>query len=208
MPAPIKLPRKHDVNHTLFEDIQGLFLGCSMASIGFICLAHLGLITGQSAGAALIISYIFNISFGAVFFVINIPFYIFAYFRLGLSFTIKSLLCIAFVSIAAEYLPQFIQFEELNPIVGILIFGINVGLGLLACIRHEGSLGGISVIALIIQDKTNFKAGWFQLIVDFIIFTIAVFFFPLSIILYSFLGSCILNLVLAMNHRRDRYIAR
>lgn len=206
MPAPMTIDLDA-VAHTPLEDAQGLTVGCFLTSVGLVFLTQLGFLTGQTAGIALLIAYPTGWSFGLVFFLINLPFYIFAYMRLGLEFTLKSLLCVTAVSLLADYLPLFIVFERLNPIVGTLVFGVTVGLGLLACFRHKGSLGGMGVLALVIQDSTGFKAGYFQILVDVAIFAVAMFMFPASVVAYSLLGALVLNGVIAFNHRRDRYVA-
>ncbi|NRB01039.1 MAG: YitT family protein [Rhodobacteraceae bacterium] len=206
MPAPMTIDLDA-VAHTPLEDVQGLTIGCFLTSVGLVFLTHLGFLTGQTAGIALLIAYPMGWSFGVVFFLINLPFYVFAYLRLGLEFTLKSLFCVTAVSVLSDYLPLYIVFESLNPIIGTLVFGVTVGLGLLACFRHKGSLGGLGVLALVIQDRTGFKAGYVQLLVDVAIFAVAVFIFPASVVAYSLLGAVVLNGVIAFNHRRDRYVA-
>jgi uncharacterized membrane-anchored protein YitT (DUF2179 family) len=195
------------VAHTPLEDVQGLTIGCFLTSVGLVFLTQLGFLTGQTAGIALLIAYSMGWSFGLVFFLINLPFYVFAYIRLGLEFTLKSVFCVTAVSVLSDRLPRFIVFESLNPIIGTLVFGVIVGLGLLACFRHKGSLGGMGVLALVIQDSTGFKAGYTQILVDLAIFAVAMFIFPASVVAYSLLGAVVLNGVIAFNHRRDRYVA-
>jgi uncharacterized membrane-anchored protein YitT (DUF2179 family) len=195
------------IAHTPIEDAQGLAIGCLLTSVGLVFLTQLGFLTGQTAGIALLIAYPMGWSFGLVFSLINLPFYFFAYKRLGLEFTLKSLFCVTTVSVLSDRLPQFIVFESLNPIIGTCVFGVTVGLGLLACFRHKGSLGGMGVLALVIQDSTGFKAGYTQLLVDVAIFTVALFMFPATVVAYSFLGAIVLNGVITFNHRRDRYLA-
>jgi len=87
------------------------------------------------------------------------------------------------------------------------MFGALVGMGPLAMFRHNGSLGGLGVVALMIQDSTGFRAGYVQLIADAIIFGLAALVLPLWVVLWSLLGAVVLNLIIAVNHRRDRYIA-
>ncbi|MEO1704864.1 MAG: YitT family protein, partial [Pseudomonadota bacterium] len=86
MPAPMTIDLDA-VAHTPLEDAQGLTVGCFLTSLGLVFLTHLGFLTGQTAGVALLIAYPNDWSFGLVFFLVNIPFYIFAYIRLGLEFT-------------------------------------------------------------------------------------------------------------------------
>ncbi|MEM5519306.1 YitT family protein [Sulfitobacter sp. AS59] len=194
-------------DHNLTDDIQGLSLGVFLCGLGMHVLTSVGLITGQTAGLAVIIAYLSGYSFGLVFFAINLPFYFIAYKRLGLEFTIKSLISVTLLSVVTTLLPLGFTIERLDPALGAVIFGSLVGLGLLAMFRHNGSLGGLGVIALLVQDTTGFKAGWVQLITDAVIFAVALFLFPASVVIYSLLGAVVLNLIITFNHRRDRYIA-
>ncbi|SNY92469.1 Uncharacterised 5xTM membrane BCR, YitT family COG1284 [Cohaesibacter sp. ES.047] len=196
------------VKHTLFEDIQGIAFGVFSCALGFVFLTHLGLITGQTAGLALIISYVSGYNFGLVFFLVNIPFYWFTYHSLGLAFTIKSAICVACMSLLVEVMPHMIVFEHLDPFFGTLAFGAITGIGLLAIIRHDGSMGGAGALALTIQELTSFKAGYVQQMFDVLIFGSALFLFPLEKVAFSLLGSIILNFIIAVNHRRDHYVAR
>lgn len=70
-----------------------------------------------------------------------------------------------------------------------------------------GSLGGIGVVALLVQDGTGFRAGHGQPVADAAIFDAAVLLSPATLVLWSLFGAVVLNLVIAVNHRRDRYIA-
>ena len=200
-------PRIPNPEHTLIDDIQGISLGVLLAGIGVHLLTTLGLITGQTAGVAVIISYLTGYSFGAVFFLINIPFYLVAWRRLGPIFTIKSLISVTLLSVVTEIVPLGMVFSYLNPLLGAVTFGALTGVALLALFRHNGSLGGLGVIALLIQDTTGFRAGWVQLIFDAVVFGVAFLLFPAPVVLYSLLGAVVLNLIIAINHRRDRYIA-
>ncbi len=194
-------------DHSLADDIQGMTLGVFLSALGIHFLTFAGLITGQTAGLAVIIAYLTGYSFGPVFFVINLPFYFLAYRRLGAEFTIKSLISVSMLSITTEILPLGLVFDSMHPALAAVIFGALVGLGLLALFRHNGSLGGLGVVALLVQDTTGFKAGWVQLITDAVIFAVALLLFPASVVGYSLLGAVVLNLVITFNHRRDRYIA-
>lgn len=193
--------------HTLHEDVLGILFGTTMASFGIIILTHLGLVTGQTAGLAVLISYATGWSFGPVFFVVNLPFYYLGYKRLGKIFTIKTLAAVSILSVLSTFMPRWISFEHLDPIFGALLFGALVGTGLLALIRHGASLGGIGIVAIYLQDKTGFKAGYTQLLFDAVLFIAALFLREPLIVFYSFMGAFVVNIVIAVNHRRDRYIA-
>ena len=195
------------VDHTLLDDVQGLGIGLFLCSLGIQFLTTAGLITGQTAGVAVILSYLTGYSFGTVFFVINLPFYFFAWKRLGTEFTVKSLISVTLLSVLTDVMPLGLTFAELDPLMAVFAFGTTVGIGLLAMFRHNGSLGGLGVVALYVQDSTGFKAGYVQLLVDAVIFAVAALLFPLDVVAWSLAGAVVLNLVITFNHRRDRYIA-
>lgn len=193
--------------HTLTDDIQGIGIGVFLCGVGVHLLTHMGLVTGQTAGIAVLISYATGFAFGPVFFVVNLPFYLLAWRRLGPLFTVKSLVSVSLLSAVTTLLPLGWQPGALNPALGAVVFGSVTGIGLLALFRHNGSLGGLGVVALLIQDTTGFRAGYVQLIADAVIFAAALLFLPAQVIGWSLLGAIVLNLVIAFNHRRDRYVA-
>ncbi len=193
--------------HSLIEDAQGLAFGATMAAFSIVILTHLGMITGQTAGLAVLISYASGIPFGPVFFAINIPFYWFGYRRMGLPFMIKTFLAVAALSVLSALMPGWVDFSTLNPAFGAILFGFVSGAALLAIFRHGASLGGIGILALYLQDRTEFRAGHTQLLFDALLFAVALTLLPWPIVAWSFLGAAVVNLVIAINHRRDRYIA-
>lgn len=194
-------------DHTLIDDAQGIAFGTFCCALGLQVLTFNGLFTGQTAGLAVILSYLSGWSFGAVFFAVNLPFYWLAWRRLGPAFTLKSLLSVTLLSILTELVPLGFAIERLKPALGAVIFGALTGAGLLALFRHGGSLGGIGVVALIVQDRAGFRAGYVQLGFDLALFAVAALLFPAATVLWSLLGAVVLNLVIAINHRRDRYVA-
>jgi len=189
------------------EDAQGLAYGATMAAFGLVILMHLGLVTGQTAGLAVLISYATGWGFGPVFFAINLPFYILGYLRMGLAFTVKTFIAVALLSALSVWLPHQVSFAILNPFVGAVLFGFLSGSALLALFRHGASLGGVGIVALILQDRLGWRAGWVQLAFDGMLFAAAFAVIEARLVVISFLGALVVNLVIAVNHRRDRYVA-
>ncbi len=144
-------PKNRPRRHTLLEDAQGLLTGTGMAASGLVILTHLGLVTGQTAGLALLLSYATGYSFAAMFFMVNLPFYWLGYKRIGPRFVFKTVIAVILVSVFSVWFPQLIAFEMLNPVYGVALFGVLTGAGLLAIFRHGASLGGIGILALYIS---------------------------------------------------------
>jgi uncharacterized membrane-anchored protein YitT (DUF2179 family) len=64
------------------------------------------------------------------------------------------------------------------------------------------------VVAVLLQERKGWRAGQVQMTIDCGIVAAALFVVPLPQVLLSVLGALTLNLVLAMNHRPGRYVAR
>lgn len=193
--------------HTPLEDAQGIAYGAGMAAFGITILTHLGLVTGQTAGLAVLISYATGWGFGPVFFAVNLPFYWLGWQRFGRVFVLKTFLSVALMSGLAMLFPRWVSFAHLDPIVGAVLFGAISGSALLALFRHGASLGGVGIVALLLQDRTGFRAGWTQLCFDAAVFILALTLRDAASVAVSALGALVVNLVIAVNHRRDRYIA-
>ncbi|QFS83189.1 hypothetical protein FIU97_10150 [Roseivivax sp. THAF40] len=194
--------------HTLAEDVQGMLIGCTLVALSIQFLRASELITGQIAGLSLVVAYPTGWSFGVVFFVLNMPFYVLAIRQMGWRFTVKNFIAVTTMSVMAELMPFVVQVQPLHPAVGAGLFGLCAGMGLLGLFRHGASLGGVGIVALWLQDTRGIKAGNTQLIFDLGVFTLALFLFPWEKVLWSLLGAVILNAIITINHRRDRYIAK
>ncbi|WP_240558593.1 YitT family protein [Paracoccus contaminans] len=193
--------------HSRAEDAQGIAFGAVMSAFGAFLLGSAGLITGQLAGLSLLIAQATGFGFGPVYLVLSLPFYGFGYRRFGAGFlrrTIAAVLLMVGVSMA---LPSLVGFRALHPGAAAVLAGAISGAGLLALFRHRTSLGGIGSVAMDLQDRLGIKAGWVQMGFDTVLFAGAFLVLPWQRVLWSALGAAVLNLVIAINHRGDRYIA-
>jgi uncharacterized membrane-anchored protein YitT (DUF2179 family) len=191
--------------HSAFEDAQGILAGAFIASLGLFFMGKAHLVTSGMAGAAFLLHYVSDLSFGLLFFLVNLPFYVLAFYRMGLAFTLKTFGAVALTSVLADLQNRYLAIGEINPFWAALIGGILLGFGLLALYRHRASLGGVGILAIYIQDHTRFRAGQVQMAFDFIILAFAFVVAPLPIALASVLGAGILNVFVMVNHRSDRY---
>lgn len=196
------------IDHSPWEDATAFLLGTAFCALGIQFLGYNNLITGQTAGLGVVLTYLTSLPFGLWFFLINLPFYILAWLRMGPRFTIKSFIAVAMVSGFSELFAHHLGVQSQPTFLGAPLAGALIGMGLLAVFRHGGSLGGIGVLALYLQDRTGLRAGWTQLGFDAVLFAIAVFLFDATVVLWSVAGAVVTNLIVATNHRQDRYVAR
>ncbi|SDH77383.1 Uncharacterised 5xTM membrane BCR, YitT family COG1284 [Vibrio xiamenensis] len=198
-------PAATPTTHRWFEDAIALLLGTSLVSFGVVLLKQAGLLTGGTAGLSLFLHYKFDISFGLVFFVINLPFYYLAIRRMGWWFTAKTFTAVGLVSLFSNLHTQFVHLEQLNPLYGAIFGGFLFGVGFIVLFRHKASLGGLNILALYLQERTGLRAGWLLMGTDVVIMLVSLSVVSITQLLLSIVCGLILNLIIALNHRADRY---
>ncbi len=195
------------VPHSTVEDTLALFTGVLLISVGVAFFTSAGLLTGGTAGLAFLLHYATGISFGKLFFVLNLPFYWLAWRKMGRAFTFKTFLAILLLSVLTELQSRFLQINNLQPLYAAIAGGLITGTGFLVLFRHRCSLGGVGILALYLQDRYGWRAGKVQMGVDCCIVALALFTVQPMQVLWSIVGAVALNLVLTMNHRPGRYTA-
>jgi len=193
--------------HSVLEDLQALVTGTLCIALGVAMLKHTGLLTGGTAGLAFLLHYGTGVSFGKLFFLINLPFYWLAWRRMGPRFTAKTFAAVALLSGVTELQPLVLAFSRLQPVYAAAMGGLLMGTGFLMLFRHQASLGGVGIVALVLQRDKGWRAGKVQLAVDVVILLGALFVVEPQRIAYSLIGALTLNLTLAVNHRPGRYVA-
>ncbi|WP_224701976.1 YitT family protein [Devosia aquimaris] len=192
--------------HKLHEDIFAMLIGTMLVSLGIVFYAHATLTTGSSAGLALLLQYATGLPFGWLFFAINLPFYVLAVLRMGWVFALKTIVCVALVSLFSAQIPHWLDIATIAPLYAALVGGGLMGLGILSLFRHKASVGGINILALYLQENFGIRAGYFQIGVDAVIMVAALFVLPLDRVAYSLLGALVLNMIIATNHKPGRYV--
>lgn len=192
-------------SHSIKEDFIALLTGTFLVSQGVMFLHQAQLITGGTAGLALLLSQLLPFSFGWLYFCINFPFYIMAWKRFGTKFAFNTVLACLLVAFFSDTLPNAVELGVINPFYSAITGGVLMGIGMLILFRHRASLGGFNVLCLWIQDKWEISVGKTQLILDSTIVLASLFHLPSNAIIVSVLGAVILNCILAMNHKPSRY---
>lgn len=145
-----------------------IFLGCFLAALGVIVLTHSNLVTGGTAGLSLSLAYLTGLPFAALFFLINIPFYVFSFSRMGLSFTLTTIGSVTILTLMTSmnaFLPDF----SIPYWFGAILGGVFIGIGLSILFRHQASLGGSNILALFLQKRFGFDPGKTNFLFDCIV---------------------------------------
>ena len=196
--------------HTTFDDTQALLVGTLFVSLAMIFVRQAGLLTGGTAGVAFLLDYALRspyLSFGKLFFLINLPFYWFSWTRMGREFTIKTFIAIALLALLTDWTPALFAIRQMHPAYAAVVGGALLGSGCLFLARHKASLGGASILTLYLQERHGWRAGHIQLAIDCTILLFSAFVLDARHMLYSVLGAMAMNLFIAINHRPGRYMA-
>ena len=206
-PAPSVQADPASLAHRPYEDALGLLTGTLFVALGTLMFHEARLLTGGTAGIALLVGYLTGWPFGPVFFAVNLPFYLFAWRRMGTRFTLRTVAAVSLMSLMAWVLPRWLAFAQLSPGLAALLGGLLIGVGLLMLFRHQASLGGLNVVALFLQQRLGWRAGRIQGAMDALIVLAAFSVTDAWHVALSVLGAVLLNTTLAINHRPGRYIA-
>ncbi|MBK1888875.1 YitT family protein [Undibacterium sp. 14-3-2] len=203
-------PSKRFIPHSLLEDVLAILTGTLFVSLGIALFNQAGLLTGGTAGLAFLIHYRTGLSFGSVFFLVNLPFYWLALKRMGWQFTLKTFCSVALVSLFSGLHPKLVHLVDVNmltPFYVALIGGLLMGVGFIVLFRHQASLGGINILALYLQQTRGIRAGKIQMGLDFVIVLASLAVVTPLALAASILGAFALNLAISLNHRPGRYMA-
>lgn len=194
--------------HRLYEDAIALVIGTLLVALGITFYAQAGILTSGLAGLSLLLDYASGYGFPLIIFAINVPFFLLALRRLGLAATLRTILAIGLVSVFARYTPEWLRVDAIAPLYAAIFGGAVMGVGLLVLFRHRTGLGGVNLVAIDLQERFGLRAGYVLLAVDLTILAAAAFLLPVDKLALSVLGAGILNMILALNHRPERYRGR
>ena len=197
-----------DLKHSVMEDVQAMLIGTLLVSLGVTLFQFTGLMSGGTVGIAFLIHYLGGSSLGTVYFLINLPFYGLAWKYMGRALTVRTAVAVAMVSVLCDWLPHQMAFAMLDPWLAAVLGGVLMGNGFLILFRHQASLGGLGIVALIAQSKMGWRAGHVQMALDALIVSLALLAVPLDRVALSIAAVIALNIVIATNHRPGRYVAQ
>lgn len=198
-------PQQSSERHSVFDDTQGIFTGTLFVSLALLMFNQAGLLTGGTAGLAFVLHYAIGVSFGKLFFLVNLPFYWFSWKRMGREFTLKTFLAVGLLSLLTEWSPQVFEIAQIHPLYAATVGGLLLGSGALFLARHRASLGGATIVSLYLQEKHGFRAGKAQMAIDSGVVLLALLVVPAQRVAYSILAAVLMSLFLWVNHKPGRY---
>lgn len=168
-------------------EIAGTIVGAAIMACGTsLFLLPNQLSSGGFSGIATITYYLLKIPMGAMILALNIPLFIFAGYRIGKEFFIKSIVGTASLSFFIDIMDKY-QPITTDRFLACIYGGVIIGIGTAIILKVGSSTGGTELIANIIKVyKPNISMSKYLTIIDIIIIALNVVFFKeIEIGLYS-----------------------
>lgn len=195
-----------DYSYTHAWNLFLLTLGPALFSLGINTLAtpH-GFIHGGLFGAALLLDYGFSgPSAGVLFFLLNLPLFVWGWYKVGRRFFFYTLYATAAFSFFAETLNYTIDVKD--QLYAAILCGVLCGAGAGVVFKSLGSGGGLDIVAVYLNQKYNIGIGRFYVWFNAVLFCIAGLILDIDLIIASFITvfitSVIMDHVLSMFSQR------
>ncbi len=159
---------------------------CLLVALGVQLINASDLLVGGTAGLALIVlQFLPEATFGEIFFLINLPFYLIALRYLGLGFTLRTFGAVSLMSVFSDLIAQHVSLQLAHPLIASVLGGLLIGLGLTFLIRAQASLGGITILAVFLERRLGINAARTTLTTDMSILMFGFIFFDAMTVTYS-----------------------
>ncbi|MBH0173165.1 YitT family protein [Fictibacillus phosphorivorans] len=162
--------------HIKLQKSLYILIGLFLTAIGIKLLNIHTLTFGGTAGIATLVSFMTNWTWGILFLIVNLPFFILSIKKLGWNFSLLTFLCIILISAISD-LMDYLALPLISPIAAAIIAGSLIGIGVSFVLNSGASLGGIHILALYLEQKSNINRGISLFVTDFIIVSSAVVMF-------------------------------
>jgi uncharacterized membrane-anchored protein YitT (DUF2179 family) len=205
--AVMRLPRISTADwRRLQDDVQGLVTGTLFVALGIFLMKCAGLVPGGIVGVALLLHFATGLDLGAVLFLVNLPFYLLAWTRMGRAFTFRTAIAVSLLSLLSWWLPRAVTLQQIDGALAAVMGGLLCGAGILIIFRHGASVGGLNILVLRLQDRFGWPTGKTQMVLDALIVLGGAWYVgDARRLALSILAVVALNLALVYNHRPGRY---
>jgi uncharacterized membrane-anchored protein YitT (DUF2179 family) len=187
------MSKKH--HGPLFSGNDILFLILSVLSASFALKSFLvpnHFLDGGVTGISILLYEIYGWDLGLLLLLLNLPFIVLSWYKVGRNFAIRSTLTIVLIAITMQYMqfPELTHDKLLVAMFGGFFMGIGVGLGM----RGGGTFDGMEVLVLMTTKKSSFSITELILAMNICIFVIAAIFMKVETALYAILTYIIASL--------------
>ena len=156
------------------------------------------IIDGGVIGVSMILSNIFKLNLGNMIMILNLPFILLAWKKMGTKFVLYTAYANVVLAMATNYFYGIRATDDM--LLATVFGGIALGIGVGTILKNEGSLDGTEMLSLIVSKKLGFSVGEFILFINVFIYSVAGLVFGWGSAMYSiltyFIGSKVIDSVM------------
>lgn len=182
------------VKNLLFLTIGAIITAFALESF----LVPNNIIDGGVIGISMILSHITKLNLGLLILIINTPFIIMAFKKMGAKFVVQTVYANI---ILAVFLNLFHHYKVTGDLLLSTVFGgIILGFGVGVILKHEGSLDGTEMLSLVVARRFGCSVGEFIMGINVFIYLAAGKVFSWESAMYSimtyFIASKVIDMVM------------
>ena len=182
------------VKNLLFLTIGAIITAFALESF----LVPNNIIDGGVIGISMIVSHITKLNLGLLILIINTPFIIMAFKKMGAKFVVQT---VYENIILAVFLNLFHHYKVTGDLLLSTVFGgIILGFGVGVILKHEGSLDGTEMLSLVVARRFGCSVGEFIMGINVFIYLAAGKVFSWESAMYSimtyFIASKVIDMVM------------
>jgi uncharacterized membrane-anchored protein YitT (DUF2179 family) len=156
-------------------------LGAGISALAYVVFQlPYNIAAGGVSGLGIVVNHWTGFPVGMFFLLLNIPLFVLGFFMLGRwRFIWSSTMAVLVFSVASDYLvralPRWLETYPVTsePLLACIYAGILYGLGTGLLYRYGGTIGGTSITARIIYNRTGFPLSQSYLFTDLAIIALA-----------------------------------
>lgn len=182
----------------------GILEGSFLMALGILFLQSSHVAVGGITGVGLIGDRLLaDFTFGQVFLVINLPFYLLAFYEKGWAFTLRTALAVTLIGLLTDLIGQYVVLDLGSAILGALAAGALMAFGIVTLFQHNASTGGFTVLALYMERAWGVNRGWALLVIDAITIGIGLWLFGAELWFASLLVTVVMGSIIGRYRQQN-----
>lgn len=197
-----------DFTYTAPWNVFMITIGAFFFSFGIktVAIPH-GLISGGVGGVGLILYYVIEVlSPGLWLLILNIPIFVLGWICVSRRFFFYSLYGMLLTSLFLDIIPIAWALPIEDRLLSALTAGAIMGSGLGIALRSMGSVGGLDIISVYLNQRFNIGIGQMTFGFNMVLFGTSLFFIGLEHVLYSlflvFVSAMVIDYFLGLFNQR------
>ena len=194
-------------------ELAWAFVGTTLFSLGVnIIITPLGLYNGGFMGMAQLIrtglvqglglSFLGQVDIaGIIYYIINIPLFIWAWKEMGKRFLVSSLITVSVQTVWMTFVPIPKEPIISDYLTACIIGGLVVGTGVGMVLRGRSSGGGQDIVGVVCTKKyPGFSVGKITIMMNAVIYAVCLWMFDIEIVVYSLIYTTVLAMACDRMH--------